>query len=128
MNLHPFINRETFQPGSVARDDLAAVFHDLFDRGIGAILVVMEKAELPHPGIQGQPQGIFIGGVSPGSLVPVFFFGELRIMNEQVCLGGKGRVIFEIKSSGCLKASSLSVRKTKDRPSSTSLYPIPGFG
>ena len=54
------MNRETFQAGSLAGNDPAAISHDFFDCGIGPILVVMEKPELSHPGIQGQPQGIFI--------------------------------------------------------------------
>jgi hypothetical protein len=127
-DFHPFMNRETFQEGSVARDDLAAVSHDFFDRGIGPILVVMEQPQLPHPGIQGQPQGIFISGVPPGFLVPVFFLGELRIMNEQVCLGGKFHIIFEIQSSRVFKAQLIIREKDKAPAVLNQLISDPGVG
>src|SRR3989339_1557616 len=101
---------EAVQPGALLPGQARAVHHHLVDLGVRAVLVVVEEPEAPHSGLQGQPDGLLVGGVPPGPRPLILRLRELRVVNEDLGVGAEGRVLL-VGAAARMAVAQLVVRE-----------------
>jgi hypothetical protein len=72
---------EDLHPLSLLPDDAPTILNQTLQGRIGPLLVVVEDPEGLDLGLQGQPEGVGINRVAPGSGLAILFFRELGVMD-----------------------------------------------